>query len=76
MQQKQIEIEKMMFGDYRVQAWDENLESMLDREYFCRGLGSAMLTAKYVKRDLFPNLPVFIREVDNLREIDIEQVII
>ncbi len=40
-----IEIEKMMFGDYRVQIWDEHLDSMLDREYFCRGWGSALLTA-------------------------------
>lgn len=44
-----IEIEQMMFGDYRVQVWDENLSSMLDREYFCRGFDSALLTALNIR---------------------------
>lgn len=45
MNKTHIEIEKMMFGDYRVQVWDETLDSLLDREYFCRGYQSALLTA-------------------------------
>lgn len=40
-----IEIEQMMFGDYRVQVWDERNDSLLDREYFVRGFDSALLTA-------------------------------
>ncbi len=45
MDKTHIEIEKMMFGDYRVQVWDERLDSLLDREYFCRGYASALMTA-------------------------------
>lgn len=52
----------MLFGDYRVQVWDENLSSMLDREYFCRGFESATKTALLVKTDLFPGLSVYARE--------------
>lgn len=59
-----IEIEKMLFGDYRVQVWDDKLDSQLDREYFCRGIKSAFETAKEVKKDLFPELEVFYRNGD------------
>lgn len=54
----EILIEPMLFGDYRVNVWDENLNSMLDREYFCRGILSAQLTAEAVRQDLFPELPI------------------
>ena len=53
-----ISIEKMLFGDYRVQVWDKDLNSMLDREYFCRGIVSARATAFEVQRDLFPDLEI------------------
>lgn len=66
-----IEIEKMLFGDYRVQVWDENLSSALDREYFCRGYASALMTA-YEIRSLpnFEMLPIYYREIDRLELID------
>jgi len=54
-----IEIEQMMFGDYRVQVWTDNLDSALDREYFCRGYESAFLTA------------LEIRSLPNFGELDI-----
>lgn len=57
-----IEIEQMLFGDYRVQVWDERLDSMLDREYFCRGIGSAVHTAINLQHDTFPELPVYLRK--------------
>lgn len=57
-----IEIEQMLFGDYRVQVWDENLNSMLDREYFCHGRISAFETALGIQNDLFPNMDIYIRE--------------
>ena len=44
-----IEIEQMMFGDYRVQVWTDNLDSALDREYFCRGYESAIFTALEIR---------------------------
>lgn len=50
----EILIEPMLFGDYRVGVWDDKLNPMLDKEYFCRGLESAILTANLVKQDLFP----------------------
>lgn len=53
-----ILIEPMLFGDYRVGVWDENLNSMLDKEYFCRGELSAIITAKLVQQDLFPDLKI------------------
>lgn len=53
-----ILVEPMLFGDYRVGVWDEDLNSMLDKEYFCRGLPSAMETATSVKMDLFPKLEI------------------
>ncbi len=62
----QIEIEKMLFGDYRVQVWDKNLSSMLDREYFCRGFESACFTALSIRESLFKDLPIFYRELDKL----------
>lgn len=61
-----IEIEKMLFGDYRVQVWDENLNSQLDREYFCRGIKSAVETANEIKKDLYPELEIYYRSGDNI----------
>ena len=68
MKVEHIEIEKMMFGDYRVQVWDKNLNSMLDREYFCRGYESAVLTALGIEDSLesFKGFPIYYRELDNL----------
>ena len=57
-----IEIEQMLFGDYRVQVWDENLNSMLDREYFCRGKLSATLTALKIRTlPGFEKLDIYLR---------------
>lgn len=53
-----ILIEQMLFGDFRVNVWDERLNSMLDREYFCRGYESALMTALLVKQDLYPDLEI------------------
>ncbi len=53
-----ISVEKMLFGDYRVQVWDKNLNSMLDREYFCRGETSALMTAMEIQNSLFPGLEI------------------
>jgi hypothetical protein len=63
-----IEIEKMLFGDYRVQVWDERLNSMLDREYFCRGYDSALITAYNIRTSFesFKNLTIYYRELDIL----------
>lgn len=65
---KHIEIEKMLFGDYRVQVWDENLNSCLDREYFCRGYISACMTALEIKESLFKGLKIFYRDGSKLVE--------
>lgn len=53
-----ISIEKMLFGDYRVQVWDENLNSLLNRQYFCRGEKSAFFTALEIQNSLFPELKI------------------
>lgn len=60
-----IEIEKMMFGDYRVQVWNINLQSELDREYFCRGYESALLTAREIRNlnEKWKELPIFYRDI-------------
>ncbi len=58
MPKPHILIEPMLFGDYRVGVWDENLNSLLDKEYFCRGYPSAFLTAQEVKASLFPGLEI------------------
>lgn len=58
----QIEIEKMLYGDYRVQVWDKNLNSALDREYFCRGYESACLTAIEIQNNLMIGLPIYSRD--------------
>lgn len=62
MNKKHIEIERMLFGDYRVCVWDENLNSMLDKEYFCRGFNSAYLTAKEIQENLLVGLPIYSRD--------------
>lgn len=57
-----ISIEKMLFGDYRVQVWNLNLDSMLDREYFCKGFNSALETAMALKMDKesqFKDFPIY-----------------
>lgn len=59
-----IQIEKMLYGDFRVQVWDKNLNSLLDREYFCCGFNSALQTAMSVKLDSnhkdFNDLPIYL----------------
>jgi len=70
MNEKHIEIEKMLFGDYRVQVWEKDLNSALDREYFCRGWGSAYLTALGIRESLFKGLPIYYREMDKVTIIN------
>jgi len=66
-----IEIEKMMFGDYRVQVWEEDLQSALDREYFCRGYDSALLTALHIRElDGFEKLDIKYRELGKVETIN------
>lgn len=69
MEYPHIEIERMLFGDYRVQVWDKDLNSMLDREYFCRGFESALETAVQVEDSLFQGLPIYYRELDKLTQL-------
>ena len=58
-----IEIEQMLFGDYRVQVWTDTLESALDREYFCRGYESAFLTALEIRTlPSFTELDIYYKE--------------
>lgn len=60
-----IEIDKMLLGDYRVQVWDKNLSSALDREYFCRGYASALMTAYEIRSmESFEGLPIYYRELE------------
>ena len=72
-----IEIEKMFFGDYRVHVWNTDLQSELDREYFCCGYESALATARQIKLTMFPDLPIFYRDINNnfkqglLKEIEL-----
>ncbi len=63
MKPYKIQIEKMLFGDYRVQVWNDDLSSALDREYFCRGYASAFLTAIEIKENLFNGLPIHYMEM-------------
>lgn len=66
-----IEIEKMLFGDYRVQVWNKSLNSELDREYFCRGLDSAVLTALNIRSLTgFEKLDIMYREGDDVKVFD------
>ena len=65
-----IEITKMLFGDYNVDVWGEDLNSRLDRQYFCRGYPSALLTALHIREmDMFKNLDIYYREMDELTKI-------
>jgi len=68
-----IEIERMMFGDYRVQVWNKELQSELDREYFCRGYTSAYQTAIEIRNisSKFSKLPIFLRETDELIDLEV-----
>lgn len=67
-----IEIEKMLFGDYRVQVWNKELQSELDREYFCRGWGSALLTALDIRTlPRFEKLEIYSRDLDNVEKIEL-----
>jgi hypothetical protein len=60
---KHIEIEQMLFGDYRVQVWNDRFDSELDREYFCRGELSAKLTAFEIRSlPSFETLDIYIRQ--------------
>jgi len=66
-----IEIEKMLFGDYRVQVWGDDLQSRLDREYFCRGFDSALLTALNIRTlPSFETLDIYHRDMDKLELIN------
>lgn len=66
-----IEIEKMLFGDYRVQVWDENLNSALDKEYFCRGYASALLTSLDIRSlPNFEKLDVYFRDMDGVELVN------
>ncbi len=56
-----IEIEEMLFGDYRVCVWDEHLDGVLDKDYFCRGYESALMTALRVQADFHPESDVLVR---------------
>jgi len=73
MEERQhIEIEEMLFGDYRVQVWDENLCSMLDREYFCRGYESALATAYAIRTlESFSKFDIYFRSSKDFELIDI-----
>ena len=68
-----IEIEKMMFGDYRVNVWDEHLQSALDKEYFCRGYDSAVFTAINIRtlNEDWENLPIYSRNMDTVELVKI-----
>lgn len=57
-----IEIEQMLYGDFRVQVWNDYLNSMLDREYFCRGYASANSTAVKLQKDMFPQYAIYYRK--------------
>lgn len=71
MENSRIEIEKMLFDDYRVQVWDKDLMSLLDREYFCRGYASALLTAREIRTmEKFAQLPIYYRQLDEVKLID------
>ncbi len=61
----------MLFGDYRVQVWRDDLTSALDREYFCRGYDSADKTALEIRNisPEFSKLSIWIRELDDLWEV-------
>lgn len=62
--ERHILIEPMMFGDWRVAVWDENLNGMLDKDYFIRGEQAAIMVALEVKKDLFPDLEIYRSDVD------------
>ena len=69
-----IEIETMLFGDYRVQVWEgsgESYSSALDREYFCRGFDSALMTALNIRTlPNFEKLDIYHREMNELKLIN------
>lgn len=66
-----IEIEQMLFGDYRVQVWDDRLSSCLDREYFCRGYASALLCAHEIRTlPGFERLDIYYRSIDKVEMVD------
>lgn len=67
--QPHIEIEQMLFGDYRVQVWDENLNSKLDREYFCRSYQSAYITANAIQLDFYPDYPIYYRAENSIVKV-------
>lgn len=66
-----IEIEPMLFGDYRVQVWNKDLDSELDREYFCRSYASALLTAIDIRTlPRFADLQIFVRDNEELVKLE------
>ncbi len=38
-------------------------------DYFCRGFHSAHLTARELKKDLFPKLPIYLREGEQVTKL-------
>ncbi len=64
-----IAVEQMLFGDYRVQVWDENQNSLLDREYFCCGELSALMTASELSKGLFSDLPIYEYTAEGIKKI-------
>lgn len=71
---KKIEIEPMLYGDYRISVWDDDNEPLLDKPYFCRGLQSAYLTATTVRDEMFKDLKIYIR-VDSDKLIEADELI-
>lgn len=67
---KYIEIEQMLFGDYRVNVWDDKSNSLLDREYFCHGYESAYITALGIKQNMFKDVPIYYRKLDETKKIE------
>ena len=63
-----IEVEQMLFGDFRVSVWGKNLEGLLDKEYFCRGELSAIMTAQEIRTlPSFEKLDIWFRSGDELK---------
>jgi hypothetical protein len=46
-----IEIEPLLFNDFHVGVYDENLSLVLDKKYYCKGQHSATFTAVALLRE-------------------------
>lgn len=60
-----VEITQMLYDHYAVDIWDENLESTLDRQYFCAGYMSALFTAGVIE----DGRPVYLRKIGDEPEL-------